>query len=225
MEKAATFTSNAWQALTQGHRALGWKDRVAAGVLSIALIALTVGVVMATGRSGTKALSSLAASPLLYLGIANGYQKLTQESRGELIELQNVVENKGSEVEELAAKVDPDTLALALAGHHILNPQTEIDHQLNGIAAAVDQEDSSTQKPLGRAPLHLKRTHDTGVETGRSHEAISQDISKAAQTPFIPGFHTFNMSNAEGRYQQHLWVITTWAEKDRSPLLPRDTLS
>lgn len=138
MERATKFTSNAWQTLTQGHNTLEWKDRVAAGVLSIALIALTVGIAMAAGSSGAKALSSLAVSPLLYLGITSAYPKLTPKMpTDEDIELEDVVENQGldSDIKKAKAAASEESILLALSGHQIVDPQTEADHALNKLAA------------------------------------------------------------------------------------------
>lgn len=84
-------------ALIQGYDSLSAGDKIAAGIITVALIALAVGVTMAAGGSGAKALSSLAASPLLYLGVTTTYSKLINSSEAEAVEEEEAVEETQEE--------------------------------------------------------------------------------------------------------------------------------
>lgn len=225
MERVATRTGNAWQTLIQGHNALEWKDRVAAGVISIALIALTIGVFMATGRSGAKALSSLAASPLLYLGVTSAYPKLTQKrSVEEAIELEDVVKNEGlrAGIDSVKAADSEESIFLALFGHTIINPKTEVDHKLNQLATQVTSAPEEEQarlraehqpKELSPTALHIQRTQAAGAKIGKSPEQVSQDILAAASA--VPAMRPYNMGDPQDFYQQHLWVVSMLALQNK----------
>lgn len=100
-------------ALLQAHDSLSTGDKIAAGIITVALVGLAVGATMALGGSGTKALTALAASPLLYLGVAAAYSKLiSMEQPAVVEEVDEVVDQHTPEENLVLEKTTAITEAL-----------------------------------------------------------------------------------------------------------------
>lgn len=162
-------------ALFQAHDSLSTGDKIAAGIITAALVALVVGVTMTAGGSGAKALTALTASPLLYLGVATAYSKLVGSEKPEAVEEKNevvpqVVEEQklakpyyeaaidgyvqlaknAAAAEEISDQERDRMVFVALSGVKFDHPETELQRELNRLAEetstnVIAQDDKSAR--------------------------------------------------------------------------------